>query len=475
MEDRRDLLRLINAIKQEELGEQFHPYTEKQWSYFCNPRHTFHRYRHFEIPKKSGGMRSIDAPYSSSYMHLLRYVAIVLQSIYVPSKHTMGFVPGRSIVDNAKAHVGMNYVFNLDLKDFFPSILRTRIMRRLKARPFCFKPIVAFNIAGLCTMRVENKGEDADKCPYHYVLPQGSPASPVLTNIMCEKLDFLLSALAKRFGLRYTRYADDITFSSLHNVYQEGSEFRTELARIIADQSFTINEAKTRLNTIGFRREVTGLTVSADKVNVSRKYIKDLRGLLYIWEQYGYTEAQKRLYAHKDYHRLIWKGRKGSSLACVVAGKIAFVKMVKGAEDSTYLSLKNRYDKLMERCAENQPLHTDLLYRETYSISEFEKKKGTVIKFEEYRYNYATKHKQAGDVTRIAKFVIDGEEHWVEVKRTVNPLFILSKQLYISYCEHRDGSHGFWLIHEKYISQKFKEYVNIDKLNEELDALLDNG
>lgn len=70
------------------------------------------------------GTRLIAAPYSYSYMHLLRYVAMILQSVYEPSAHTMGFVQGRSIVSNAQAHLGMYYVFNIDLKDFFPSIAR---------------------------------------------------------------------------------------------------------------------------------------------------------------------------------------------------------------------------------------------------------------------------------------------------------------------------------------------------------------
>ena len=228
MQNASDLLKLINTIKKDELGEHFHPYTKKQLLWFGNPNHVFHRYRNFEIPKKSGGKRQISAPYSQNYMHMLRYIAIILQSIYQPSAHTMGFVPGKSIVDNAKAHVGMNYVFNIDLKDFFPSIEAPRIIARLKVKPFCFPWKVAKAIAAICTMRVQEEGTEPEEKKYRYVLPQGSPASPVLTNLMCEKLDFLLSGLAKHFGLNYTRYADDITFSSMHNVYQERSDFRKD-------------------------------------------------------------------------------------------------------------------------------------------------------------------------------------------------------------------------------------------------------
>lgn len=475
MQNASDLLKLINTIKKDELGEHFHPYTKKQLLWFGNPNHVFHRYRNFEIPKKSGGKRQISAPYSQNYMHMLRYIAIILQSIYQPSAHTMGFVPGKSIVDNAKAHVGMNYVFNIDLKDFFPSIEAPRIIARLEVKPFCFPWKVAKTIAAICTMRVQEEGTEPEEKKYRYVLPQGSPASPILTNLMCEKLDFLLSGLAKRFGLNYTRYADDITFSSLHNVYQKGSDFRKELERIISEQGFTINPKKTRLNIVGFRQEVTGLTVSHDKVNVARKYIKDLRGLLFIWEKYGYTEAGRRLTEHGQYPRVMWTGRrKGTSLSCVVAGKLAFLRMVKGESDSTYLKLMDRYNKLMHKCYQNQPLHTDVLYRETMTLAEFEKKFHTVVEFNQDIVDYASKRCQVGDVVRYAKFKLDEREIWVDVKHTVD-ITLPKDKICITYCERKDGSDNFWLVHEPYKSQYFKDKVNIDKLNEELDALLSYG
>ena len=475
MRTKKDLLRLINILKEDELREDYHLYTLKQLMWFRDPDHVFHRYCNFEIPKKSGGMRQISAPYSQSYKHLLRYVGMILQSIYEPSVHTMGFVPGKSIVDNARAHVGMNYVFNIDLKDFFPSLNIFRIAARLQARPFCFTKEVARNVAGLCTMRVEADDSTPEEKKYCYVLPQGSPASPVITNLMCEKLDFLLSGVAKRFGLVYTRYADDITFSSLHNVYQDGSDFRKELERIIEGQGFIINPKKTRLNVVGFRQEITGLTVSKDKVNVARKYIKDLRGLLYIWEKYGYAEAERRLREHKKYPYLHYTCRKrGTSLANVVEGKIAFLKMVKGESDSTYLKLLERYHKLMHESYKNQPLHTGILYRETYTLSQFEQKHQTIVEFHQEEYEYATKRKKAGEVHRYAKFLLNKKEVWAEVKLTAD-ISLPKEKLCISFCEKKDGTENFWLIHEPYKSQRFKEKVNIDQLNEELDALLSHG
>jgi hypothetical protein len=405
-------------------------------------------------------------------MYLLRYIATILQAIYNPTVHTMGFVPGKSIVDNAKMHIGMNYVFNIDLKDFFPSFNFSRIYARLQVRPFCFTKEVAHVIAGICTMRNDSKNCTPDHKKYQYVLPQGSPASPVMTNLMSEKLDYLLSGLAKRLGLKYTRYADDITFSSLHNVYQEGSDFRNALEDIINGQGFVINSKKTRLNVVGLRQEVTGLTVCDKKVNVPRTYIKKLRGLIYIWEKYGYAEAEKRLAVH---NRKTKQGRKkGTSLACVVEGKIAFLKMVKGESDSTYTSLLARYNKLMHKSQKNQPQHTGLLYRETLTLAKFEKKYHTTVEIIQSTIEHATKYRKVGDIVYNAKFLSDGKEVIVKVKNTTDHTLPKDK-LCISYCEKRDGSECFWLIHEAYVSQYFKDKVNIDNLNNELDALLSNG
>ena len=84
--------------------------------------------------------------------------------------------------------------------------------------------------------------------------------------------------------------ADDITFSSDYNVFQEGSEFMQEFTKIVAEQKFQINDKKTRLQKSGQRQEVTGLLVNK-KVNIAKEYYKDLRSLLYIWARYGQDQA----------------------------------------------------------------------------------------------------------------------------------------------------------------------------------------
>ena len=229
-----------------------------------------------------------------------------------------------------------------------------------------------------------------------------------------------------------------------------------------------------RLNVVGFRQEVTGLTISKDKINVTRKYIKDLRGLFYIWEKYGYAEAERRLVEHGLRSRQIWGRKKGTSLACVIEGKIAFLKMVKGESDTTYTKLLARYNKLMYKSEKNQPQHTNILYRETITLAQFEHKYHTTVEFIQETTTSATKHCKVGDIVRYAKFLLEGKEMWINVKHTVD-ITIPKDKICISYCERKDGSDNFWLIHEPYKSQYFKNNVNIDQLNEELDALLSDG
>jgi hypothetical protein len=202
-------------------------------------------------------------------------------------------------------------------------------------------------IASLCCteMEVERMGYEGEwQMMIKSVLPQGAPTSPVLSNVICQRLDYLLSGVAKRCGLRYTRYADDLTFSSMHNVYQPDGAFMNELKRIIAEQSFHIKEGKTRLQKSGYRQEVTGLIVN-EQVNVQKRYLKKIRQWLYLWERYGYEKAQSCFL--NDYYKDKPKQEKSlPQLENVLLGKLAYLSMVKGKENNTSLKLKERFEKL---------------------------------------------------------------------------------------------------------------------------------
>lgn len=472
MSTREDLLALLNRIKKDEVRElgfdadKFYPFTMKQLLYYCNPNHAFHRYRQFKIKKKSGGFRQITAPRNQSFMMLLQSINEIMKAMYIPSGHAMGFTEKRSVVTNATVHKSQNYVFNIDLKDFFPSVEQGRVMKRLTLAPFNFSPQIALLISGICSMRVkreqpiETKKHDLDK-RFMYVLPQGAPTSPIITNMICDTLDRRLAGLAKRFGLHYTRYADDITFSSMHYVYSENGEFRKELVRIIKSQNFTINETKTRLQKHGSRQEVTGIIVS-DKLNVTRKYVREIRSLLYIWEKYGYTAALSRFYPkYKAEKGHIKKGN--PDLTNVLEGKLLYLKMVKSDADSVYSKLYTKFQELVARDSESERTNSlGITYIESMPLLEFEKSKNTDVTISKKDDNKRYATFKLGEVPQIAsinKGVTPEHEHHKE-------------KLAISYCKNPNGER-FWLIHLLDKATTFKSYpVNVDELNNELDSLL---
>ncbi|MBM3456137.1 MAG: RNA-directed DNA polymerase [Bacteroidetes bacterium] len=340
LQSKEDLVKLLSDAKNLLYGEKCKPVQLKTLTYYANPTLCKRRYQTFSIKKKSGDDRTINAPVQG-LKSILRSLNLVLQCVYEPHEAATGFVLDKSIVDNAKRHTGHHYVFNIDLKDFFHTFDRNRVKMGFIFEPFNLagdKEPLAFLLASLCTHPFEIDGEEKT------VLPQGSPTSPTLTNILCKKLDRRLTGLANRFGATYTRYADDITFSSPHNIYTEEA-FRNELKRIIEeDQKLIINPKKTRLQKASYRQEATGLIVN-DKVNVYRRYVKQIRMWLYYWEKYGYEKAEQIF--KRDY--LTDKGHVKKPNACLVNvldGKLEFLKMVKGSENGTYKGLKARFDNL---------------------------------------------------------------------------------------------------------------------------------
>lgn len=372
LQTKEDLLLLLNELIKGELSnERTFSFSMKQLSYFCNPNNVRGRYRHFSIPKKSGGLRNISSP-SNGLSHILYYVNIILKAMYRPSDYAMGFAEGRSVVDNASRHIGQNYIFNTDIENFFPSIVQARVWKRLQLSPFSFNPQIASIVAGLCCVR-----EKSNDGTFSYILPQGAPTSPLITNAICDKLDRRLSGLARRFGLHYSRYADDITFSSMHNVYQENGEFQKELKRIIEGQGFLMNTKKTRLQKKGQHQEVTGLTVN-NHINVGREYVAEIRNILHIWEKYGYTDAYKRFYIqYKTKKGHLKKGE--PMLENVLYGKLQYLKMVKGEKDPVYAALQARYNNLTSPI--NAIVAQKLDYLRSFTITDFEKIVGGPITY----------------------------------------------------------------------------------------------
>ena len=359
-----DFAKLLNDVKTDEFRTSKHKITEKQLLHFCNPKTVPNRYKTFHIKKKSGGLREINAP--CYQLGVLLYILnTVFKAVYTPSESTMGFTEERSVVTNAQIHIGHHYVFNIDLENFFPSIPQARVWARIQLPPFNLPKEVANVVAGLCCHTNSDMTRN--------VLPQGAATSPLLTNAICDTLDRRMRGVAKRFGLHYSRYADDMTFSSMHNVYQEGSDFRNEIKRLIEEQGFKMNEKKTRLLRDGYRQEVTGLTVN-QRVNVTRKYVHDIRWILHCWEKDGYGKAYALFY---DYYKRT-KGyiKKGEPvMENVIGGKLNYMRMVKGENNTTYRKLLERFLKLQGLVFVDT--ETDkgksYIYVYSYSVSDFKK------------------------------------------------------------------------------------------------------
>lgn len=485
MQTKEDLLVLLNQIKRAELDEmclhnEFHPFTMKNLNYYCNPKHTFHRYHKFKIKKKTGGFRLITAPRNKSFRLMLSAVNELLKALYTPSDYAMGFTEGRSVVTNANIHKGQNYVFNIDLKDFFPSIEQPRVWKRLQLKPFNFPVKIASLLAGLCSMQDIREAEDGTKKTY-YVLPQGAPTSPIITNMICDNLDRRLAKLAKHFGLRYSRYADDITFSSMHYVYQKKGDFRKELERIITEQGFTINTDKTRLQKRGRRQEVTGIIVS-DKLNVTQKYVREIRNILYIWDRYGYSTANaKFLPIYKEEKGHVKKGN--PDMVNVINGKLLYLKMVKGEEDSVFLRLHEKFERLVNDL--HDPYKTterNVTYLETTPLLEFEKKNKTEvkIKWSEPSVKVVPDKDNPGQLIekeipshRYASFLYAEQNAIASVNKSIKPEEEKAKErLAISHCLDANGK-PFWLIHRlDKVTVPPPAPVDIDELNRILKSLL---
>lgn len=241
------------------------------------------KYKEFEIPKKKGGVRKILAPnddlkkIQSSLSELL-YGCIKEINIVkgVKGNLSYGYQKKISIVNNAKVHVNKRYVFAIDLKDFFDSINFGRV------RGF----FISNNNFGLDSKVATIIAQIA--C-HNNILPQGSPCSPVISNLIGHILDIKLAQLASKCGCSYSRYCDDITFSTNKRVFpyeiaftMEGSEYipSQSLTKIINKSGFEINSKKVRMSFFYSQQQVTGLTVNC-RVNTPRKYRDTVRALVH--------------------------------------------------------------------------------------------------------------------------------------------------------------------------------------------------
>ena len=282
-------------------------------------------YKHYTVKKKRGGERHIFAP-EKQLKQVQKRLNYFLQAWYLWIKpaEVHGFVINPhylgahcNIVANAQVHTGKKHVLNIDLKDFFPSISAKRINDLFTSPYFNYNEQIATALTLLTT--------------YEAKLPTGAPTSPVLSNFVCLTLDADLRIFCRENGLLFTRYADDLTFSSDTII---SYDIILDIILLIKKNGFEINEKKLRVQSSNRKQTVTGLTVN-EKVNVDRKLLKKIRAMLHDLTTNGIDAATQRHFNLKGVVEPKHRGR----FIYRLEGYINFVGQVRGKDDAVYRRL----------------------------------------------------------------------------------------------------------------------------------------
>ena len=234
-------------------------------------------YRHYEIPKKSGGVRDIEEPLPS----LKDIQTWILEKILVPASEKFvspvakAFMPGLNLRDNARFHRDMDVVVALDLHDFFGSIKFGEVYG-------IFKKLGYNNSVVMMLTRL---------CMYKGSLPQGAPTSPMLSNLMFYDLDCKIFHYCQQRKIRYSRYADDMTFSGKD---LEVNRIIAYVKMLIRSRHLKLNEEKTKVMSRGCSQRVTGVVVNKI-LQVPKEYRDKVRQEVYYCIKYGFQEHMTRI------------------------------------------------------------------------------------------------------------------------------------------------------------------------------------
>jgi RNA-directed DNA polymerase len=249
-------------------------------------------YHTFEVAKKSGGKRKISAPKPK----LKEIQTWILENILnkIPNnEEAHGFIKERSIVTNANLHTNKDIVISIDLKNFFPTITHKRVKGLFHKMGYSEQLSTIFSL--LCT-HAEVDEIDLDGVTYYVhsserKLPQGSPASPAISNLIVYKMDKKISGLAKKLNFTYTRYADDMSFSTTRENYDNVSRLLFYSKKIIESEGFVIHPDKIHIMRKGMQQKVTGVVVN-EKMNIDRIQLKKFRALLHNIETIGWKDQK---------------------------------------------------------------------------------------------------------------------------------------------------------------------------------------
>jgi RNA-directed DNA polymerase len=299
-----------------------------RWLAFHSEAPAVTHYVRFQVSKKSGGTRELAAPHRdlARCQDWIRTQILDRVSLHEAAH---GFVRGKNTVSNARAHLQKDAVVNADLKDFFPSITFPRVKGVFQQ--LGYSPAAATILALLCTECPRRQVTFEGRTLYVAIgprgLPQGACTSPALSNLVARGLDSRLNGLARRLGWSYTRYADDLTFSADGEPVAKTGYLLTRLRHIVGDESFTVNEKKTRVQRPNTRQTVTGVVVN-EHPNVSRETIRRIRAILHRAKTEGLAVQNRENHPRFE----SW-----------LIGMIAYIQMVNPARGA---ELKAAYESL---------------------------------------------------------------------------------------------------------------------------------
>ncbi len=269
---------------------------------YLEPESPFYTHTFVEFPNKK--RRLISSPNYPLKQLQLKILHEILEKVEIPD-YCYGFVPGKSTVDNARVHLMANSLIKIDLLNFFPSLKFWHVLHVF--RGIGYNRPVSGVLACICT----------DWYRLKRFVPQGAPTSPMIANLYASRMDVRLNGLSKKYGLKYSRYADDLTFSSINEKIHV-RKFISSVYHIIRDENLFPNFSKTKIFRKGNRKEVTGIIIN-EKLNVKRKWVNSLRGELYRYRKFGLP-----------------LGEEGEVIYNQLQGKIAYLHMVNPQKAEKY-------------------------------------------------------------------------------------------------------------------------------------------
>ncbi|MBB3054787.1 reverse transcriptase domain-containing protein [Mucilaginibacter gotjawali] len=228
-------------------------------------------YRSFKIKKNNNQFRDIDEPLPS-LKEIQDWILTNILYQIAPSKYAKAYVPGTSLKQNILFHRDQPIVLTMDIKDFFPSVKRSQITALF------FRLGYSIAISDLL----------AKLCCLNDCLPQGASTSPYLSNLILASFDDAIAVYCIPLGIRYTRYADDLTFSGKFDC----EVLKLQVIKHLSIHGLKINEQKTRIMRFGERQIVTGVVVNK-KMQVSKEKRMAIRQQMHFIKRFGLEEHMK--------------------------------------------------------------------------------------------------------------------------------------------------------------------------------------